>query len=98
MSEEGSRNLFLLLIARVAYFVTCFVTLSWFYNGDTFFLYNGQEESAREIWGGVVLTGIAGSITISLIKYVFNNARKKIIDYSIIVASILFYIIGVTAS
>ena len=92
---EGSRNPFLLFIARVAYFVTCFVTLLWFYNGETFFLYNGQEESAREIWGGVVLTGIAGSITLSLIKYALNSARKKIIDYSIIVASVLFAILGI---
>jgi len=94
MSEEGSRNLFLLLIARVAYFVTCLLTLIWFYSDGAFFLYTGQEESASEIWGGVVLTGIAGSITISLINYALNNARKKVIDFSIIIASILFYIIG----
>ena len=92
---EGSRNIFLLLIARVAYFLFVFWTLCCFYDGDTFFLYNGQEESAREIWGGVVFTGIAGSITISLIKYALNNARKKIIDYSIIVFSILFYLIAI---
>ena len=88
---EGSRNTFLLFLSRVAYFVSCFITLVWFYSDGAFFLYTGQEESANEIWGGVVLTGIAFSITISLIKYALNSSRKKIIDYSIIAASILFY-------
>ncbi len=88
---EGLSNTFLLLLSRVAYFVTCFLTLIWFYSDGQFFLYTGQEESAREIFGGVVLTGIAFSITISLIKYALNSSRKKIIDYSIIAASIIFY-------
>ena len=88
---EGSRNTFLLFLSRVAYFVTCFITLIWFYSDGAFFLYTGQEESSGEIWGGVVITGIAFSITISLIKYALNSSRKKIIDYSIIAASILFY-------
>ena len=92
MTEESSSKPFVLLLARVAYFVTCWLTLIWFYNGNTFFLYNGQEESANEIVGGVILTGIAGWITLSLIKYALNRSRKKIIDYSIIVASFLIYL------
>ena len=95
---EGSNNTVLLLLSRVAYFVTCFCTLVWFYNDGQFFLYTGQEESASEIFGGVVLTGIAFSITISLIKYALNSSRKKSIDYSIIAASCLFYIFALLPS
>ena len=98
LMTEGSRNPILLFLARVAYFVTSWITLVWFYSDGTFFLFNGQEESASELWGGVVLTGISFSISLALIKYALNSSRKKTIDYSIIVASFLFYCLALIGS
>ena len=96
MSDNNFLNLLKILLARVSYFVSIFVTLVWFYWEGSFFLTSSSESSSEYI-AGIILTLIAGLISISLIKYVLQKSNNKIIDYVIMAMSVLFYLTGLTA-